>query len=63
MAKTLFVTALAANSGKAEAVAGMMELIKSKASAPALFRPVPCLCTARDLINAGKSNELIDNVL
>ena len=63
MARTLFMTALAANSGKAEAVAAMMELVKGKAEAPVLFRPVSCLCTARDLINAGKGNELIDSVL
>jgi len=63
MARTLFVTALAAKSGKAEAVAGLMDLIKGSAKAPALFRPAPCLDTARDLINSGKSNELIDSAL
>ena len=47
MARTLFLSALAANSGKAEAAAAMLELVKSKAEAPVLFRPVSCLCTAR----------------
>lgn len=63
MARTLFVTALAANSGKAEAVAGLMDLIKGTAKAPVLFRPVPCLKTALELINGGKGNELVDSVL
>jgi phosphate acetyltransferase len=63
MARTLFVTALAANSGKAEAVSGLMEVIRKTAQNPALFRPVSCLCKAQEHINAGKSNELIDSVL
>ena len=63
MARTLFVTALAANSGKAEAVAGLMDLIKGASKAPVLFRPVPCLKTALELINGGKCNELVDSVL
>lgn len=63
MARTLFVTALAAKSGKAEAVAGLMELIKGSAKAPVLFRPVPCLDTALEHINSGKGNALIDGIL
>ena len=63
MARTLFVTALAAKSGKAEAVAGLMALVKGSAKAPVLFRPVSCLDTALDHINGGRSNELIDSVL
>ncbi len=63
MTRTLFVTALAADSGKAEAVAGLMDLIKGSAKAPVLFRPVPSLDTALDLINGGKGNELIDSIL
>ena len=63
MARTLFVTALAANSGKADAVAGLMDLVKGSAKAPVLFRPVPCLKTALELINGGKCNELVDSVL
>ena len=63
MSRTLFVTALAADSGKAEAVAGLMDLIKGSAKAPVLFRPVPRLDNALDLINSGKGNELIDSVL
>ena len=62
MARTLFVTALAADSGKAEAVAGMMELARGCGKA-VVFRPFPCLCTARESINAGKGNELIDTIL
>ena len=63
MARTLFVTALAAKSGKAEAVAGLMDLIKGSAKAPVLFRPVPCLATALEHINGGKGNALIDDIL
>ncbi len=63
MARTLFVTALAAKSGKAEAVAGLMDLVKGSAKAPALFRPVSSLDTALECINGGRSNELIDSVL
>ncbi len=62
MARTLFITALAADSGKAEAVAGMMELAQACGKA-ALFRPFPCLCTARERICAGKGGELIDSIL
>lgn len=63
MARTLFVTALSAKSGKAEAVAGLMDLIKGSAKAPVLFRPVPCLATALEHINGGKGNALIDDIL
>ena len=63
MTRTLFVTALAADSGKAEAVAGLMDLIKGSAKAPVLFRPVPRLETALELINGGKGDELIDSAL
>ena len=63
MSRTLFVTALAADSGKAEAVAGLMDLVKGSAKAPVLFRPVPSLDNALELINSGKGNELIDSVL
>ncbi len=62
MARTLFITALASGSGKAEAVAGMMELANGCGKA-SLFRPFPCLCNAREHINAGKGNVFIDSIL
>ncbi|MCQ2444454.1 MAG: phosphate acetyltransferase [Mailhella sp.] len=63
MARTLYVTALAADGSKAEACAALMQVIKAAAKAPVAFKAVPCLDTARSLINAGKGNELVDSVL